>query len=202
MKSSLFFLSIFLAGGLIAYSGLAPQWMHNENLSTYILYLLMLVVGVGIGSDTEMRRVFAQANVKMILVPLAIILGSLLGAALFSFFLFNISTREAMAVGAGFGYYSLSGILIAEISGEELGVVALLANIFREVLTLTLAPLLVKWFGKYAVIASGGATAMDTTLAVVVRYSGKVMAVVAVFSGLVLSILVPVLVPFILTAFK
>jgi uncharacterized membrane protein YbjE (DUF340 family) len=107
-----------------------------------------------------------------------------------------------MAVGAGFGYYSLSGILIAEISGEELGVVALLANIFREVLTLTLAPLLVKWFGKYAVIASGGATAMDTTLPVVVRYSGKEMAVVAVFSGLVLSILVPVLVPFILTAFK
>jgi uncharacterized membrane protein YbjE (DUF340 family) len=176
--------------------------MQNEDLSTYTLYVLMLVVGVGIGSDTEMRRVFRQTNAKMILVPLAIIMGSLLGAALFSLFLFNISTREAMAVGAGFGYYSLSGILIAEISGDELGVVALLANIFREVLTLTLAPLLIKWFGKYAIIASGGATAMDTTLPVVVRYSGKEMAVVAVFSGLVLSMLVPVLVPFILTAFK
>ncbi|MGQ1948544.1 lysine exporter LysO family protein [Geofilum sp. OHC36d9] len=202
MKSSLLFLSVFFAGGLIAYTGLAPEWMHNEDLSSYTLYLLMLLVGIGIGSDTEMRRIFRQVNAKMILVPLAVILGSLLGATLFSFLLFNISIREAMAVGAGFGYYSLSGILIAEISGEELGVVALLANIFREVLTLTLAPLLVKWFGKYAVIASGGATAMDTTLPVVVRYSGKEMAVVAVFSGLVLSMLVPVLVPFILTVFK
>jgi uncharacterized membrane protein YbjE (DUF340 family) len=40
---------------------------------------------------------------------------------------------------------------------------------------------------------------MDTTLPVVVKFSGKDMAVVAIFSGIVLSLLVPLLVPFILS---
>jgi uncharacterized membrane protein YbjE (DUF340 family) len=62
-----------------------------------------------------------------------------------------------------------------------------------------LTPILVKYFGNLAGIASGGATAMDTTLPVITRYSGKSYAVVAVFSGIVLTILVPFLVTFILT---
>jgi uncharacterized membrane protein YbjE (DUF340 family) len=78
-------------------------------------------------------------------------------------------------------------------------VVALLSNIFREVATLLTTPILVRYFGKLAGIASGGATAMDTTLPVISRYSGKEYAIIALFSGIVLTILVPFLVTFILT---
>ncbi len=52
-----------------------------------------------------------------------------------------------MAVGAGFGYYSLSSIFITEYKGPELGTIALLSNITREIITLLFAPLLVRWFG-------------------------------------------------------
>ena len=80
-----------------------------------------------------------------------------------------------------------------------LGVIALLANLSREIITLIFAPLFVRLFGKLAPIASGGATAMDTTLPIVARFSGKEYAIIAFFSGIVLTVLVPILVPFILS---
>ncbi len=199
MKSSLIILAFFAAGILFSMTNFLPKWLLNENLSSYALYLLMLIVGVGVGSDRAIVEIVRQLNVRIILVPLVVILGSLGGAALLSYFIYQISVQEAMAVGAGFGYYSLSAVLIAGLKGQELGVVALLANIIREVITLVMAPFLVRFFGKLAIIVSGGATAMDTTLPVVVKFSGKEMAVVAIFSGIVLSLLVPVLVPFILS---
>jgi uncharacterized membrane protein YbjE (DUF340 family) len=199
MKSSLIILSFFSAGILLSMTKFLPEWLLNEKWSAYALYLLMLIVGVGVGSDRAIGGIVRQMNVRMVLVPLVVILGSLGGAALLSYFIYQISVQEAMAVGAGFGYYSLSAVLIAGLKGQELGVVALLANIIREVITLVMAPFLVRFFGKLAVIVSGGATAMDTTLPVVVKFSGKEMAVVAIFSGIVLSLLVPVLVPFILS---
>jgi len=103
-----------------------------------------------------------------------------------------------LAVGAGFGYYSLSSLFITQLSGEMLGVTALLSNILREILTLLATPLLVQYFGKLAGIASGGATSMDTTLPVITRYSGKEWSIISVFSGVVLTLLVPFLVTFIL----
>jgi uncharacterized membrane protein YbjE (DUF340 family) len=107
--------------------------------------------------------------------------------------------KESMAVGAGFGYYSLSSVFITQLHSHSLGVTALLSNIFREVFTLLATPILVSYFGNLAGIASGGATAMDTTLPVISKYSGKSYAIIAVFSGIVLTILVPFLVTFILS---
>jgi uncharacterized membrane protein YbjE (DUF340 family) len=101
-------------------------------------------------------------------------------------------------VGAGFGYYSLSSIFIGQISGKTLGVVALISNILREIITLLGTPLLLKFFGQLAPIAAGGATSMDTTLPVITKFTGKEYAVISVFSGVVLTMLVPFLVTFIL----
>ena len=101
-----------------------------------------------------------------------------------------------MAVGAGFGYYSLSGILITGSKGAELGTVALLSNIIRELLTLLGAPLLARWFGSLAPIAAGGATTADTTLPVITRTCGDELAVVSIYHGMVVDFSVPFLVTF------
>lgn len=198
MKSSLIILSFFLTGLLMAVFGFIPPWLISDDFTFYTLLILVLAVGVGAGSDTSAFAVLKRIKAKVLLVPLLVVIGSLAGSALFSLFLHHITAGQAMAVGAGFGYYSLSSIIISRISSEELGVIALLANIFREITTLIAAPLLVKYFGKLAIIAAGGATAMDTTLPVVVRFTGKEYGIIAVFSGVVLTILVPFLVPFIL----
>ncbi|HAD81380.1 MAG: hypothetical protein A2509_05820 [Candidatus Edwardsbacteria bacterium RIFOXYD12_FULL_50_11] len=198
MKNSLIIVGFFVLGTLAGIYPLLPEAWLNNDLSSYALYLLMFLVGASIGADQKAWAVLKSARLKIILVPLTVITGTLAGAAFASVFLKDISLRESLAVGAGFGYYSLSSIFIGQISGQALGVVALISNIFREIITLLGTPLLVRYFGKLAPIASGGATSMDTTLPVITRFTGKEYAIISVFSGVVLTILVPFLVTFIL----
>ena len=201
MKGSLIILSFFVLGLLGGFYEVFPSWLLNEDLATITLFVLMSLVGISIGGDKEAFKVLFQMNFKIFLVPLMVIFGSLAGSAAISFFLKDIEMKEAMAVGAGFGYYSLSSIFISQLSGPQLGVVALLSNIFREIFTLLLVPVIVRFFGKLAGIASGGATAMDTTLPIIVKYSGREFGIIAIFSGIILTLLVPVLVPLILKVF-
>lgn len=197
MKSSLIIVGFFALGILVGLYDLLPKVFVETDFSVYALYILMFLVGVGIGSDKKAWEIIKTAKLKIILVPLTVIIGTSLGVAIVSFFI-NIGLRESLAIGAGFGYYSLSSILITKISGEALGVIALISNISREITTLLVTPLFVKYFGKLAPIASGGATSMDTTLPIITKYVGKEYAIISVFSGIVLTILVPFLVTFIL----
>ncbi|MDX1686683.1 MAG: lysine exporter LysO family protein [Candidatus Promineifilaceae bacterium] len=200
MKNSALLLLLFLAGVLAGSRGWLPADLPLvEDLAFYTLLLLLFFVGIGVGGDADTWRVVRQANVKIILVPAAVVVGTLAGAAAFSLLLPTVNVRESLAVGAGFGYYSLSSIVITELHGQQLGVVALLANVLRELMTLWLAPLFVRRLGRLAPIAAGGATAMDTTLPVISRFAGRDYAAVAVFSGVVLTILVPLLITLLLT---
>ena len=115
---------------------------------------------------------FRSLNPRLIFLPVATILGTVSAAALVSLILPHRSAPDCMAVGAGFGYYSLSSIFITQYKGPELGTIALLSNIMREIITLLCAPLLVRWFGNLAPISAGGATTMDTTLPIITRCSG------------------------------
>lgn len=189
----------FVAGLLGSAAGLFPAVVNHPDLATYTLFLLLFLVGVGIGSNPQTWQLLRRSNVRLLLVPLSIVTGTLLGAGLCSFLLPAVSAREALAVGAGFGYYSLSSILITELHGQQLGVVALLANILREIFTLLLTPLLARCCGRLAPIASGGATTMDTTLPIISRFLSQEYALVAVFSGVILTVLVPLLVTLVLT---
>ena len=196
MKNSLKIIAFFILGVLMGKFHLLPKVILDNDLSIYALYLLLFLVGLLVGMDKKSFEIIRSSSASLLLVPLGVIVGSLAGAGIISFLIKDISLKQGLAVGAGFGYYSLSSILIAEISSKSLGVVALLSNIFRELLTLILTPVFVKLFGPLAPIASGGATAMDTTLPIITEYSGKEYAIVAIFSGLVLTVLVPFIVSF------
>lgn len=197
MKNSLIILAFFVAGLLLGISKKVPDFLMITDWSTVVLYLLLFLIGLSLGADKNLKQLIGQINFRIILVPLGVCAGTLAGAYLVSFLL-PLTGREAMAVGAGFGWYSLSSVFINKLHGESLGVVALLSNVVREIFTLLFTPVLVRYMGKLAGIASGGATAMDTTLPIIVRYSGKDYAIVSIFSGLALSISVPFLVTLIL----
>ena len=194
MKSSIIIVIFFILGILLGYSIDESVIYVSEDLSTYALHFLLFLIGIGIGADLKVFRIIKKLHYKILFVPLAVIIGTLLGVAAVSILFEDTTLNECLAIGSGFGYYSLSSIYISKISGEVLGVVALLSNIIREVITLIAAPLLVRYFGKLAPIASGGATSMDTTLPIITRYSGKEFAVISVFSGTVLTIIVPFMV--------
>ena len=108
----------------------------------------------------------------------------------------DYSVAGVLAVGSGFGYYSLSSIMISQSLGAELGTIALLSNIVRELITLLGAPLLVKMFGKLAPISAGGATTMDSTLPVIMRTLGEDFVLVSMFHGFLVDFSVPFLVAF------
>jgi uncharacterized membrane protein YbjE (DUF340 family) len=196
MKNSLIILSFFAAGLIIGIAGLTPPFIKDSDFTIYLLYALMFFVGSIVGSDRDTWQKIRKINIRIILAPLTVIFGTLGALTLFSTLIPGLSLKESLAIGSGFGYYSLSSVLISNIKGEMLGVIALAANITRELFTLICAPLLAKYFGKLAPIASGGATAMDTTLPVITRFSGKEYAIVGLFSGFVLTLLVPILVTF------
>jgi len=195
MKNSLLIIGFFVLGLIVGHF----QWITNEinvdKLGTYALFSLMIFAGITIGSDPSVWKIIRSFTYKILFVPIFIIIGTFSGTAVFTLLTDSFSAVDIIAVGFGFGYYSLSSIILSEIASETIGVIALLTNIIRELLTLLLAPLLPLIFGKLSVIAAGGATAMDTTLPVVIKYSGKEYGLIAVFSGIVLSLMVPVLIP-------
>jgi len=199
MRSSLIIFAFFVSGIFAGLTGSLPAGFDFDKFGSIALFILMFLAGVSIGSDKNSWKVLATHNYKIIGVPVAIVIGTLAGAALVALIIPALTLRESLAVGAGFGYYSLSSVFITQLHSQSLGVVALLSNIFREVATLLATPILVRYFGNLAGIASGGATAMDTTLPVISKYSGRSFAIIAVFSGIFLTILVPFLVTFILT---
>lgn len=164
-----------------------------------VLYLLMFMVGIGAGADPTAITMVRKHGLRLVLLPMAVVVGTLVGTLFTAIIWPALPIRESMAVGAGFGYYSLSSLVIRELSGGEWAAVALLSNISREILTLLLAPLLFRAAGPSAPAAAGGATSMDTTLAVSVQYSGRAWAVPALFSGVVLTLLTPFAVTLIMT---
>ncbi len=199
MRGTIYILLFFSLGVILSYFGLLPDTMLRNDYSTYALYILMFLVGIGVGADTEALTVIKKVRLKILLVPLATILGTFLGMIIIYPFLGDLGFAEAQAIGAGYGYYSLSSIIIAEMRTETLGVIALMANVIREILTLVFTPVLASKAGKLAPIVAGGATSMDTTLPVITKYAGKEYAVISVFHGTVLTILVPVIVSLFLT---
>jgi uncharacterized membrane protein YbjE (DUF340 family) len=198
MKGSLIILLFFVLGIFAGIYHILPVHFLENDYSMYALYFLMFLVGIGIGSNKKSLDLIKSVNFKILLVPLSVIVGTFIGVSVFALVQDNLTWIDSLAVGSGFGYYSLSSVLISEVSTDVLGVIALLSNITREIITLLLTPVFARYFGKLAPISSGGATAMDTTLPVITRYIGSDYAIISVFSGVVLTILVPFLIALIL----
>lgn len=193
MKGSLIIVGFFVLGTICGVCHLLPFDIAETNISYYALCALMFSVGLSVGNDPQTLKNFRSLNPRLVFLPIMTILGTLAGSAAVSLILTPFYNGLS-AVGSGFGYYSLSSIFITEYKGAELGTIALLANISREILTLLAAPLLVRWFGNLAPISAGGATTMDTTLPIITRTAGQQFVVVSIFHGFVVDFSVPFLV--------
>lgn len=196
MKGSIIIVGFFALGIIVGLLSIVPQSIIESDISYYALCALMFCVGISIGCDSKVLGSFRKVNPRLMLLPLMTIVGTLAGTAAAALVLPHRHLFDCMAVGSGFGYYSLSSIFITEYKGAELGTIALLANIMREILTLLCAPLLAKWFGKLAPITMGGATSMDTTLPIITRSSGQDFVIVSIFHGFCVDFSVPFLVTF------
>ena len=194
MKGSLIIVAFFILGIIAGYTGLLSINPGEINLSLIALCLLMLCVGIGVGKDLNALRGLRTMNRWLLALPLLTISGTLAGCALISLLFPERALYDILAVGSGFGYYYLSSIFITPSRDPELGTLALLANIAREIITLLGAPLIAYLCGPLAPITAGGATSMDSTLPVITSVSGRQFAILSIYHGFVVDFSVPILV--------
>lgn len=194
MKDSVIIVGFFFAGTVLGAEGWLPLFPSSTGM--YLLYLLLFCVGLNVGRNQTLVHQLRHMDKRLILLPLVTILATWAGALLTAVLLPVHSLSEWLAVGSGFGYYSLSSVLITELRGAELGTIALLYNILRELFVLLGAPLLVRLFGPLAPVSTAGATSADTTLPVIAGVCGKEFVPLSVFHGLIVDFSVPFLVPF------
>lgn len=187
-----------LALGILA--GLfLPEGIMNitGSLTDYSLAVLLFTVGFDLGQDADLRQKIKDLPKMYLAIPFLIAIGSLAGAAL-SGLVVDLPVGDAALVGAGFGWYSLSAIIITQTYDVTLGALALLTNVFREVFAFLLIPIIAKKVGHLPAVAPGGATTMDVTLPIIARNTDAQTTLVAFYSGTILSTLVPVCVPLII----
>lgn len=190
MSASLPILGCFVLGLLVARFGLVPELLLAHDPTLPALWLLMALVGLSLGADRRLMEILRSLRPRILLLPLGTTVGTFAGCALVSAFL-AYSLADCLAVGAGFAYYSLSSVFITQYRGEELGTVALLANIFRELFTLIFTPVLVRLMGAPAPIMCGGASTMDTTLPGITRAAGTLWTFPSIVHAMILDFSVP-----------
>lgn len=196
MKGSLVTVGFFVVGVCLGRLDVMPEWLVEGKVTFAALCCLLFCVGMSIGSNENVVSEFRSLNPRLALLPFATMLGCFAGSWVAWLLLPYRQPTDCLAVGSGFAYYSLSSIFITQYRGVELGTVALLSNIFREMMTLLLAPLIAKVFGPLAPISAGGATTMDTTLPIISQTCGQQYVVVSLFHGFVVDFSVPFLVTF------
>jgi uncharacterized membrane protein YbjE (DUF340 family) len=164
------------------------EWV-SVGLFNAALYVLLFVMGLSFAVDGEAVERFRRAGIRVLAVPFLVGLGSVLGGFVGGLLL-RVDVVRCMAVSAGFGWYTLAGPLVSQLFGVEWGAWGFAVNFLRELITIVGVSLLVK-VDRYAPVAAGGATTMDTTLPVIVKYVGKDTLISAFSSGFVLSLAAP-----------
>ncbi|SPL71390.1 lysine exporter LysO family protein [Acinetobacter stercoris] len=186
----------FIALAIGAAIGLAVNQLNLDVAfnSWYLLLVFILLIGVEL-AYTHFDR--SWLSIKILFVPLAAFIGSTLAALLCIFILKDYSWNELVALSQGYGWYSMSGILVTQIHSAELGGIALLTDLFREIVAILLM-YTVGWRFPRSAISSAGATSMDVTLAMVKQSCGTRYVPHAMMSGLILTLIAPLLISFFL----
>ena len=181
-------------GVLCGRFGLQPEHIEFfEGFSDLALGILMFSVGISVGGNKQVIHKIKEHHVKILLIPIGIIIGSVLGGIICSK-IANMPLNVSVAITSGLGWYTLSGVLLTDLAGADMGTIAFLANLFREVLSFLLIPIVAKHFNYYTAIAPAAATSEDTTLPVLMKYTSEEVVVMAVINGVICSMMVPVLI--------
>jgi uncharacterized membrane protein YbjE (DUF340 family) len=186
---------IALVLGIVSGLFIMPDAVYENTglLMDIGLCLLLFFVGIDLGSDKEIFKNLKNVGFKILIVPAATIIGSLTGGIVCSF-IFDIDLFGSLAIASGLSWYTLSAIIITPIS-SELGTVAFLSNVFREVMAFVAIPFIAKHIGYLETIAAGAAISMDTGLPMITKNTNQEVAVISFISGVILSLAVTVLVP-------
>ncbi len=179
-----------LAGFLLGLTQWAPL-RHATTVSEYALILMLFLVGVQLrSSGMTLRQI--TLNRRGMMVAVVSLFSALVGGALAALLL-DLPLKTGLALASGFGWYSLSGILMTESFGPVIGSAAFFNDLLRELITIMLIPLLITRH-RSMTLGLSGATSMDFTLPILQRTGGMEIVPAAIVHGFVMSLLAPILI--------
>ena len=163
------------------------------------LDVMIFIAGIEIGSNRGILKRICNVHSALLAlaIPLAVAGGSICGALLLGH-IAGLSAYDSLLVGGGLGWYSFSSVVISAMYSTEIGTVAFLANMMREISGFFLIPLLVR-VHKFLALAPSGAATMDSGLPVVIKYTNLHVGMYSFINGLVLTLIVPVLISWLLS---
>lgn len=183
---------VVLIGFLIGLSGLSFL-QHATEASEYTLIFLLFLIGIQLRNNGMTLRQIVL-NRRGMIVAVVVMVSSLLGGVINAFIL-DLPLKTGLAMASGFGWYSLSGILLTESYGPVIGSAAFFNDLARELLAIMLISGLVRR-SRSTALGLCGATSMDFTLPVLQRSGGVEIVPAAIVHGFILSLLVPILMAF------
>lgn len=163
------------------------------------LDVMIFIAGIEIGSNRGILKRICNVHSALLAlaIPLAVACGSICGALLLGH-IAGLSAYDSLLVGGGLGWYSFSSVVISAMYSTEIGTVAFLTNMMREISGFFLIPLLVR-VHKFLALAPSGAATMDSGLPVVIKYTNLHVGMYSFINGLVLTLIVPVLISWLLS---
>lgn len=183
---------VVVAGFVLGLSGLSFL-QHATAASEYTLIFLLFLVGIQLrNSGMTLRQIIL--NRRGMLIALVVVASSMV-AGVINAFLLSLPIKTGLAMASGFGWYSLSGILLTDAYGPVIGSATFFNDLARELVAIMLIPGLVRR-SRSTALGLCGATSMDFTLPVLQRSGGVEMVPPAIVHGFILSLLVPIMMAF------
>lgn len=161
--------------------------------STYVLIVMIFLVGIQLrNSGIPLKSVFL--NKRGILTSL-IFMGSGLIGGLIAAYVLDLPLSKSLALTSGFGWYSLSSVLINDAWGAVYGSIAFFNDLSREIFCLFAIPFFMQRYPSTAV-GLGGATSLDATLPIIQKSGGIQVVPLAISFGFIINLVVPILMSF------
>lgn len=182
-----------VAGGFALGLTKLPLLEYATRLSEYTLLLLLLLVGLQLrNSAMTLKQILLNRHGMQIAIVVAL---TSLAAGVINALLLGLPVKTGMAMASGFGWYSLSGILMSDAFGPVIGSATFFNDLARELLAIMLIPALMQR-SRSTALGICGATSMDFTLPVLQRSGGLDVVPAAIVHGFILSLLTPLLMAF------
>ncbi len=185
-----------LGTGMLTRAWISPNLVDKSFV--FSLVILYVCVGISQGANREVLKYIKALGFKILWLPLAILVGSLVGGFV-SGTVLGLPRYVSMVSAGGMSFYSITGAFMTSNYGLKIGTYGFLVNVMREFFTILLMPLLTR-ISIGSPLAGGAAGNMDTMLAPITKFVGVRLGLVTLATGTILTFVVPFLLPIIAAA--
>lgn len=172
----------------------ANQYIHiPESLGEIALVILLVCVGLQLrAGGIKLKTVLL--NRYGLIMSVCFVITSFAGGTIAALML-DMPVTHGLAISSGFGWYSLSSIILQDAHGPILGSIAFFNDLFREIFAFMIIPLIMARY-PISAVGSGGATSLDFVLPVIQRTGGAQVVPIAISFGFITNVLAPIFLVF------